>query len=237
MNRSEELQQAAQEVQSRIERACLSCGRNPRDVQLIWVSKTHPASDVMAALVAGAEHFGENKVQEALTKFEPQPNGATLHIIGPIQSNKLRKAANVATWIHSVDRKDHLEKLSQLAVEFNKTLQILFQVNTSAEESKSGIPLEEAWDFLTTLEPLPGLIYRGLMTIGPASGSAEDARPGFQQLRQWRDSLLNSKPHFAQFDQLSMGMSGDLDLAIAEGSTMIRVGTALFGARDYTARA
>ncbi len=233
MNRIESLRVASQAIQQRIQTACLHSERNSQEIQLIWVSKTHPVTDVECAILAGAQDFGENKVQEAVEKFTHPRPGVSLHIIGPIQSNKLRKAAQIAQWIHSVDRLEQVHKLSSLACEFNKELHLLFQVNTSGEDSKSGIPLNQARDFLKQIPDLPGLRYRGLMTIGPASGVPEDARLGFRQLQELQKELLTQQGHFRDFNQLSMGMSHDLEVAIDEGATMIRVGTALFGQRDY----
>lgn len=233
MTRVEELREHAQQVRGRIDKACVACGRDPLSVKLVWVSKTHPITDVEAAVQAGAVDFGENKVQEALEKFSVARPGISLHIIGPVQSNKWRKAASVAQWIHSVESMDALRKYDAVCAELGKTLDVLFQINTSEEESKSGLDMQNAEAFLQSLPKLERIRYRGLMTIGKNTGVAEDSRSGFAWLRNLRDAFLGKDERFAQFTELSMGMTDDLEIAVAEGSTMVRVGTAIFGARSY----
>lgn len=234
MNRSQELQIAQQALRARIDSAAHAAHRDPKEIKLIWVSKTRPLEDVQAAVSIGAHHFGENRVQEALDKFSTPIPHTELHIIGPVQSNKLRKAAGVAQWIHSVDSMDTVLKLDRIAGELGIKLKVLFQVNTSEEASKSGLEMRDIALFLKELPHCPHLIYSGLMTIGPNSGNPEDARTGFQFLRETLERFCGTEELFAHFRELSMGMSDDLDIAIAEGATMIRVGSALFGARDYS---
>lgn len=229
--RISELSQNLQDLNQRIQKACAQAKRNPDEITLIWVSKTKPLSDILAAKEAGAIHFGENRIQEALEKFTHPINDTELHIIGPIQSNKWRKAVQVAQWIHSVDRLDQIQRLNELAAEAQKTVQVLLQVNTSLEDSKSGIPMDQAREFLSNLPTCPNLKYRGLMTIGPNSGDPEDAREGFQFLKSLQTEFHGSRPDLSEFTELSMGMSEDLEIAIAEGATLIRVGSALFGSR------
>lgn len=234
-SRVTELQNHAHQVQTRIALACEQTGRQVEDVRLIWVSKTKPLEDVEAACVAGARDFGENKVQEGLEKFSVSRPGVELHLIGPVQSNKLRKAAGIAQWIHSISDLRALQKLNQVCQELDKDLKILFQINTSQEFSKSGLSMENAKDFLMGLPALERLHYRGLMTIGVHSGEPEDSRAGFAWLRELRDHLsATGHAPFQNFTELSMGMTDDLEVAIAEGATMIRVGTALFGQRQST---
>lgn len=234
MNRSQELQKAHQALRARIDQAAHDSKRDPKEIKLIWVSKTRPLEDVQAAASIGAEHFGENRVQEALDKFSQAIPHTQLHIIGPVQSNKLRKAAGVAQWIHSVDSMDTVLKLDRIAGELQTKLRVLFQVNTSEEASKSGLEMRDIALFLKELPHCSHLIYSGLMTIGPNSGRPEDAREGFQFLRETLERFCGTEELFADFRELSMGMSDDLEIAIAEGATMIRVGSALFGARDYS---
>jgi len=220
-------------VLARIAKACEACGRSSASVGLVWVSKTHPVSAVEAAIACGARVFGENRVQEALEKFLPHREGITCRIIGPVQKNKLRKAVQAAQAIDTVADLETVLKLEALCEESNKTLDILFQINTSEESTKSGLSMPEALNFLTNLPMPKKLVYKGLMTIGKNTGNPEDSRACFVFLRNLRDKIFNSDPKFANFTELSMGMSDDLEIAVAEGSTMVRVGTALFGVRSY----
>ena len=245
-------------LEARIAEACKIAGRSRDSVKLVWVSKFHPAEAVENAISLGATDFGENRVQEAELKFsEPRKalNGERVrcHVIGPVQSNKLKKAAIVADCIHSIASIDAVEKLERVCAALpgtdgaGKILDILFQVNAGEEETKSGLDVHEAEAFLADLEKragaasadgksenFPHLRFRGLMTIGKNTGVAEDSRECFAFLRGLQQKFLAKGGAFAKFDQLSMGMTGDLEVAIEEGSTMIRVGTALFGERDYS---
>ena len=245
-------------LEARISEACKIAGRSRESVKLVWVSKFHPAEAVENAISLGATDFGENRVQEAELKFsEPRmaKDGSRVrcHVIGPVQSNKLKKAAIVADCIHSIASIEAVEKLERVCAALpgengaGKVLDILFQVNAGEEETKSGLDVHEAEAFLNQLaekagaatgdgksENFPHLRFRGLMTIGKNTGVAEDSRECFAFLRGLRDKFLARGGAFARFDQLSMGMTGDLEVAIEEGSTMIRVGTALFGERDYS---
>lgn len=231
-------------LEARISEACEVAGRSRDTVKLVWVSKFHPAEAVENAIALGATDFGENRVQEAELKFsEPRKalNGERVrcHVIGPVQSNKLKKAAIVADCIHSIASIEAVEKLEKVCAAQNKILDILFQINAGEEETKSGLDVHEAEAFLADLESrgasaFPHLRFRGLMTIGKNTGNAEDSRECFAFLRDLQQKFLAKGGVFANFDQLSMGMTGDLEVAIEEGSTMIRVGTALFGERDYS---
>jgi pyridoxal phosphate enzyme (YggS family) len=220
-------------VLNRIAKACELAGRNPAEVSLVWVSKTHPLEAVKKAIELGATQFGENRVQEAIEKFVPPIDGTVCRIIGPVQKNKLKKAVAVAGSIDSVADLESVLKLEALCEEANKNLDILFQINASEEVSKSGLAMEAALDFLKNLPEPKRLAYKGLMTIGKNTGNPEDSRACFAFLKDLRDKIFNSKPWFAGFTELSMGMSSDMEVAIAEGSTMLRIGTALFGKRDF----
>jgi len=202
-------------------------------VRLVWVSKTQPVSAVEEAIALGATEFGENRVQEALEKFLPQREGIVCRIIGPVQKNKLRKAVQVAQAIDSVADLETVLKLEALCEEANKNLEILFQINASEEVTKSGLSMQAAFDFLNALPQPQRLVYKGLMTIGKNTGNPEDSRTCFAFLKNLRDKIFNSQAKFANFTELSMGMTDDLEVAISEGSTMVRVGTALFGKRVY----
>ena len=202
-------------------------------MRLVWVSKTQPVSAVEEAIALGATEFGENRVQEALEKFLPQREGIVCRIIGPVQKNKLRKAVQVAQAIDSVADLETVLKLEALCEEANKNLEILFQINASEEATKSGLSMQAAFDFLNALPQPQRLVYKGLMTIGKNTGNPEDSRTCFAFLKNLRDKIFNSQAKFANFTELSMGMTDDLEVAISEGSTMVRVGTALFGKRVY----
>ena len=240
----EEMREHLAALEARITEACKVAGRSRDSVKLVWVSKFHPAEAVANAIALGATDFGENRVQEAELKFS-QPltakDGSRVrcHVIGPVQSNKLKKAAIVADCIHSIASIEAVEKLEKVCAAQDKILEILFQVNAGEEETKSGLDIHEAENFLNDLEArganaFPHLRFRGLMTIGKNTGVAEDSRECFAFLRKLQQKFLAKGGAFANFDQLSMGMTGDLEVAIEEGSTMIRVGTALFGERDYS---
>ncbi len=231
----EEMRSAYEKLELRIANVCAQSNRPRESVRLVWVSKFHPMESVEKALLLGAKDFGENRVQEAVEKFSVKRPGVRCHIIGPVQSNKLKKAALVADCIHSVASIEAVEKLEKVCAEANKTLDILFQVNAGEEETKSGLDVREAEAFLLALEkhsPCDHLRFRGLMTIGKNTGIAEDSRECFAFLRNLQQKFLFRGGVFQNFDQLSMGMTGDLEVAIEEGATMIRVGTALFGVRN-----
>lgn len=249
----EEMRTHLAALEARISSACKIAGRGRESVKLVWVSKFHPAEAVENAISLGATDFGENRVQEAELKFStPRTalNGERVrcHVIGPVQSNKLKKAAIVADCIHSIASVEAVEKLEKVCAALpgngadasqGKTLDILFQVNAGEEETKSGLDVHEAENFLNGLAArgetaFPHLRFRGLMTIGKNTGVAEDSRECFAFLRNLQQKFLAKGGIFANFDQLSMGMTGDLEVAIEEGSTIIRVGTALFGERDYS---
>jgi len=225
------LEKNKERIFERIEKACEACGRDFAEVRLVWVSKTHPLLAVKEAVNLGAREFGENRVQEALEKFLPPIDNVICRIIGPVQKNKLRKAVSVASAIDSVADLESVLKLEALCEEANKNLEILFQVNTSEEATKSGLDMKDAFDFLWHLPNPKRLIYKGLMTIGKNTDNPEDSRICFAFLRNLRDKIYNSSPKFANFTELSMGMTSDLEVAIAEGATMLRIGTALFGKR------
>jgi len=260
----EQMREHLAALEARITEACKIAGRSRDAVKLVWVSKFHPAEAVENAIALGATDFGENRVQEAELKFSTPRTAldgsrVRCHVIGPVQSNKLKKAAIVADCIHSIASIEAVEKLEKVCATLpaagsaavgengtGKILDILFQVNAGEEETKSGLDVHEAEAFLNDLaakagaasdgksENFPHLRFRGLMTIGKNTGVAEDSRECFAFLRNLQQKFLAKGGVFANFDQLSMGMTGDLEVAIEEGSTMIRVGTALFGERDYS---
>jgi pyridoxal phosphate enzyme (YggS family) len=205
--------------------------RVPGSVQLLAVSKTQPLRRIKAAMASAQRHFGENYLQEALDKMDGlQGQGLVWHFIGPIQSNKTRPLAEHFDWIHTVDRDKVARRLNEQRPEGMPPLNILLQVNTSGEDTKSGIAPAALPALASTVASLPRLRLCGLMSI-PAPADAFDAqRAAFRELREARDSLL--KAGFATCTELSMGMSNDFEAAIAEGATMIRIGTDIFGPRD-----
>jgi pyridoxal phosphate enzyme (YggS family) len=214
-----------QAVRRRISDAAQAAGRNPRDVTLLAVSKTHPAALVEQALAAGQRAFGENYVQEAVEKMDALAGAAVQwHLIGPLQSNKTRLAAERFDWVHSVDSEKIARRLSGQRSGNLPPLNVLIQVNVSGEGSKSGVAPAEVSNLALSIAKLPRLKLRGLMAI-PEPG-ADVAR--YRELKGLYEKL---KGEF-RFDTLSVGMSDDLELAIAEGATMVRIGTAIFGARE-----
>lgn len=220
-------------VTRRIQKATLQAGRKPDSVQLLAVSKTRSADELREAVLAGQRAFGENYLQEALDKIEALNDIPDIewHFIGPIQSNKTRQIANSFAWVHSVDRLKIARRLSEQRDSSLPPLNICLQVNVNEEESKSGCHLDELPQLIADISELPGIRLRGLMTIPDPSQSETDLRNSFHILATTLASLKAGHPDAGPLDTLSMGMSGDLELAIAEGATWVRVGTALFGAR------
>ena len=221
-----------QAVRVRLFAASEACGRHPESIKLLAVSKTWPASDVLEAAAAGQQAFGENYVQEGVDKAEAlSAHALEWHFIGPLQSNKTRRVAETFAWVHSIDRLKVAERLSAQRPAGLPPLQVCVQVNVSGEESKSGVAPAEVAALAVAVSALPGLCLRGLMAIpAPVEGYAAQREP-FRRLRELYESL---RADGLRLDTLSMGMSHDLEAAIAEGTTMVRVGTAIFGARQTT---
>ena len=216
------------QVEARIRAAALAVQRDVTSVHLLAVSKTKPAAALREAYAAGLRNFGENYLQEARAKqVELADLPLCWHFIGPIQSNKTRDIAEHFAWVHSVDRLKIAQRLSEQRPDGLPPLNICIQVNVSGEASKSGCTPEELPALAQAVTQLPGLRLRGLMTIPEPSDDPQAQRAPLARLRQLRDEL------HANLDTLSMGMSQDLEAAIAEGATWVRIGTALFGARDY----
>jgi PLP dependent protein len=221
-------------VRQRIALAAQVAGRDPRSVALLAVSKTFPAEDVRAAHAAGQRAFGENYVQEALTKLDALADlreSIEWHFIGPLQSNKTRPVAERFDWVHSIDRLKIAQRLAEQRPDGLPPLNVCVQVNVSGEASKSGVPPAEATDVAHAIAALPKLRLRGLMAIPEPAGSIEQQRVPHRALRELFDRLRAAG---LELDTLSMGMSGDLEAAVLEGATMVRIGTAIFGARDYS---
>ncbi|MFZ3004359.1 MAG: YggS family pyridoxal phosphate-dependent enzyme [Undibacterium umbellatum] len=224
-----------QAVTADIRAVALANGRDPQQLRLLAVSKTFPADAVIEAAEAGQHCFGENYLQEALEKMqEVQAKKPQLqlewHFIGPIQSNKTRPIAEHFAWVHSVDREKVAQRLSEQRPAEMPALNICLQVNISGEASKSGVLPEEALVLAKKIAVLPGLQLRGLMAVPEASHDEQVQRKAFRQLKQLSDAIQAAG---ITLDTLSMGMSADMHAAIAEGSTMLRIGTAIFGNRNY----
>ena len=219
-------------VRERIADAAGRCGRRPGDVRLIAVSKTHPIDAVRAAAEAGQVDFGENKVQEALQKIALSTDTRLRwHLIGHLQSNKAKKAAGVAHAIHAIDSVDLLKKVDQAAA--GRTIQVLVQVHLALEETKFGAPEADLRGIFQEAANCRAALIAGLMLLPPLAENPEDARPWFVRLRGVRDRLGDAGVPSEHLRELSMGMSHDFEVAIEEGATMVRVGTAIFGERAY----
>jgi PLP dependent protein len=221
-------------VHQRIALAAQVAGRDVRSIELLAVSKTFPAEDVRAAHVAGQRAFGENYVQEALTKVAALSDlraGIEWHFIGPLQSNKTRPVAENFDWVHSVDRLKIAQRLSEQRPDNLPPLNVCLQVNISGEASKSGVTPDEAASVAHAVAALPKLRLRGLMAIPEPAGDVEQQRVPHRALRELFDRL---RADGLELDTLSMGMSDDLEAAVLEGATIVRIGTAIFGARDYS---
>ena len=219
-----------QAVLARIEAAARKFGRNPDDISLLAVSKTWPAVDVRAAVDAGQRVFGENYVQEGVDKtVELAALGLTWHFIGPLQSNKTRRVAETFDWVHSVERLKIAERLSEQRPEGLPPLQICLQANVSGEETKSGVALSELPQLALQVARLPRLKLRGVMAIPAPLDDFDAQRQSFRLVREAYEQLRGEG---LALDTLSMGMTHDLEAAIAEGATLVRVGTAIFGERN-----
>ena len=219
-----------QAVITRIEDAARQFGRNPDGISLLAVSKTWPASDVREAALAGQKLFGENYVQEGIDKARSLESlGLEWHFIGPLQSNKTRPVAETFDWVHAVDRLKIAERLSEQRPENLPALQACIQVNVSGEQTKSGVSLDEAAALAHRVAALPRIRLRGLMAIPQFVEDFAEQRMAFRRLREAFEQLNKEG---LSLDTLSMGMSHDLEAAIAEGATMVRVGTAIFGERN-----
>lgn len=221
-----------QAVRQRIHQACISSHRAPESVKLLAVSKNFDAATVQLAIAAGLTDFGENYLQEGLDKIATLPRaGLSWHFIGPIQSNKTRGLAEQFDWVHSVDRLKIAQRLSEQRPAALAPLNICVQVNISGEASKSGCAPAETLALCQSIASLPRLRLRGLMAIPAPVAPGADARAPFRALHQLFEQVRKTSEMGAGFDTLSAGMSDDLEAAIAEGATMVRIGTAIFGSR------
>jgi pyridoxal phosphate enzyme (YggS family) len=220
VTRASEIEQRVADVRGRIERAARRAGREASSVTLLAVGKTHPLDDLLAAHAAGVRAFGENRVQEAETKFPFLPAGTAAHLIGPIQSNKANRAAKVASVVETLDAEDLARRLDRAAAALGRRLGVFVQVRLGGEATKSGVEPAEAAALVAFVRALPNLDLAGLMTIPPPG----ETRRHFVALRTLAEGL--------GLAGLSMGMSDDFEAAVEEGATLVRVGSAIFGERE-----
>lgn len=221
-------------VEEKVKEACRRAGRNRDEVTLIAVSKTKPMSMIEELLPLGVVDFGENKVQELTAKEEALPSGIHWHMIGHLQRNKVKYIVDKACLIHSVDSLRLAETVSQEAEKKGVTANILIEVNVAGEDSKFGVSPDETAALAEAISKLPNIAVKGLMTIAPFIENAEENREVFRNLRKLSVDIEEKKFNNVTMAVLSMGMTGDYEVAIEEGATMVRVGTGIFGERDYS---
>lgn len=218
-------------IQERIDNICAGCQRDPDDVRLIAVSKKKPAADIQAAINAGQSLFGESYVQECVAKIDEVQADAEWHFIGALQSNKVKYLLGKVAMIHSVDRLSLAKEIDRQWSKHNQPIDILIQVNLGEESSKSGATADALIDLVSKVSKLQHVRVKGLMALPPWAADPEEVRPFFRQLRSLAQQIEELHLENVAMRELSMGMSHDYEVAIEEGSTMVRVGTAIFGAR------
>ena len=219
-------------LRHRIAIACARCGRDPYSVKLMAVTKTVPVERILQAVEAGITLLGENYVQEAREKHDLLGGRAQMHMIGHLQTNKAKYAVRLFDCVHSVDRLELAQELDRRAKAVSLKMNILVEVNVSGEKTKNGVPAVEAMALLKLLAPLENLAVQGLMTMAPYSDNPETSRPYFQALRSLRNDIVHAGIPGVQMQELSMGMTDDFEVAIEEGSTIVRIGRAIFGERQ-----
>jgi hypothetical protein len=224
------VQERVEGVRSRIASACSRSRRDPSSVLLVAVSKTHPPERVEEAASCGLRVFGENKVQEARAKIPMCPSNLAWHLVGHLQSNKIKQAVEVFEMIHSVDSLKLLEGIDRACDAAGRRMKVLLEVNVSGESSKFGLKPDDVPELISAAGRLSRIELLGLMTMPPMTEDVEKARPHFRRMRDLRDGWQSSLG--VQLPELSMGMTHDFEVAIEEGSTIVRVGTAIFGERS-----
>jgi pyridoxal phosphate enzyme (YggS family) len=224
-----EIRARLEAIRDRMEKACRRSGRDPRGVRFVAVSKSHTVDEIREALAAGVTDLGENRVQEAESKYGALAGPVRWHLVGHLQANKARKAAQIFDVIHSLDSVDLGRRLDRCAEELGKVQSVLIQVDLASEETKFGLPEAELFTALEALEPLSHLRREGLMLLPPYFSDPEGVRPFFRRLRALSEEARGRGS--ALGPELSMGMSHDFEVAIEEGATWVRLGTALFGER------
>ena len=228
------LQENYREVEAKVRQAAERAGRDPEEITLIAVSKTKPLSDIEELIRIGVTEFGENKPQELRDKFEQVSQPVHFHQIGHLQTNKVKYIIDKAVLIHSVDSMHLAEQIQKEAEKRGLTAEVLIEVNAAEEETKFGVTVEEAPSLVREIITLPNIKIRGLMTIAPFVDDPEENRPVFRRMKQLLLDIKSQKIDNVDMNVLSMGMTNDFEVAIEEGATMVRVGTAIFGARDYS---
>ncbi|MDD3653508.1 MAG: YggS family pyridoxal phosphate-dependent enzyme [Desulfotomaculaceae bacterium] len=216
------------QVQERIYDAAHRASRLPEEIKMVAVTKNVSSEIIKEAIDWGVSRLGENRVQEFLQKYPELPTGTEWHLIGHLQTNKVKKVIGKVALIHSLDRWSLAEEISRAAMKNDIVARVLVQVNVAGEETKHGLSLAEAEDFIASTVRLPGLDVRGLMTIAPWTKNPEEVRPVFRQLKELARRIESSRIG-ATMEYLSMGMSGDFEVAIEEGANLVRIGTAIFG--------
>lgn len=234
MDNYEFISQNLSEIDSQIKQACQTTGRDCENVKLICVSKTKPVEMLKAAYNAGYREFGENKVQEITLKAPEMPDDTIFHMIGHLQKNKVKKAVQYAEIIHSVDSYELAEVINNEAGKINKVQKILIEINIASEESKYGVKTESVAGLIKKLSEFENIKICGLMCVAPFTEEAESNRQYFRTMQNLLIDINSLNINNVNMDILSMGMSGDFKVAIEEGATHVRVGTAIFGERDYT---
>lgn len=219
-------------IRARVARAAERAGRDPASVTLIAVTKGVDAGTIARAVEAGVTDIGENRVQEARAKFPDVPAGVRRHMIGHLQTNKVRQCLELFDVVHSLDRLSLAETISRRATAMGKEVPVLVQVNVAGEATKHGLAPAQVLPFVRTVAEMPGLAVRGLMTMAPLVDDPETVRPVFRELRRLAETVAEAGIRGVSMEWLSMGMSNDFEVAVEEGSTMIRVGTAIFGPRS-----
>lgn len=222
-----------EQVRKNIDEACRMAGRDPKEVTLIAVSKTKPVSMLKEAYDAGARCFGENKVQEIMDKHPQLPEDIQWHMIGHLQRNKVKYIVDKVSMIHSVDSLRLAQTIEQEAAKHNVCVPVLLEVNVAQEESKFGLKMDEVLPLIETIADFPHIKIQGLMTIAPYVENAEDNRDFFRQLKKLSVDIEAKNINNVSMSVLSMGMTGDYQVAVQEGATMVRVGTGIFGERNY----
>lgn len=220
-----------QAINEKISDIALSCGRDPDDIVLIAVTKTVSPTNISKALEAGLQNFGENRVQELVEKYDKIDKKAKWHLIGSLQTNKVKYIIDKVELIHSLDRIKLAKEIEKRAARIDRQIPALIQVNISGESTKSGIRPEETMDFIEAMKQYPHIRIKGLMTIGPLTEDRELIRDCFRQMKKLFDEIKTKKFSHAQMQYLSMGMTNDFDIAIEEGANMVRIGRAIFGER------
>ena len=221
-------------VEERVQRACARSGRDRNEVTLIAVSKTKPIEMLEEIYATGERHFGENKAQELKMKYENMAKDIKWHMIGHLQTNKVKYIADKVSMIHSVDSLKLAETINKEAAKHDRVIPVLVEVNVAEEDSKFGVTTEKTLALVEEIAKLPNIHVQGLMTIAPFVDDPEENRPVFRKLKELSVDIDSKNINNVNMTDLSMGMTGDFEVAIEEGATLVRVGTAIFGARNYS---